>query len=77
MIFEWTEREKTHFVELKHGDVFYVEDDRSTVFMRVKDIYNAETNEVDYNAVDFSDAALLYFFPEEKVNKVKAKMVLS
>ena len=76
MEFEWDESQ-THFEDLHNGDVFYVDDDRSTIFMRVKDIYDSETNQVNYNAVDFSDAALLYFFPEEKVNKVKAKMVLS
>ena len=76
MEFEWDESQ-THFEDLRNGDVFYVDDDRSTIFMRVKDIYDSETNQVNYNAVDFSDAALLYFFPEEKVNKVKAKMVLS
>ena len=76
MEFEWNESQM-HFGDLHNGDVFYVDDDRSIIFMRVKDIYDAETNEVNYNAVDFSDAALLYFFPEEKVNKVKAKMVLS
>ena len=76
MEFEWDESQ-THFEDLHNGDVFYVEDDRSTIFMRVKDVYDAETNQVNYNAVDFSNAALLYFFPEEKVNKVKAKMVLS
>ena len=76
MEFEWDESQM-HFEDLHNGDVFYVDDDRSTIFMRVKDIYDSETNQVNYNAVDFSDAALLYFFPEEKVNKVKAKMVLS
>lgn len=76
MEFEWNESQM-HFEDLHNGDVFYVDDDRSTIFMRVKDIYDSETNQVNYNAVDFSDAALLYFFPEEKVNKVKAKMVLS
>lgn len=76
MEFEWDESQ-THFKDLHDGDVFYVEDDRGTIFMRVKDVYDAETDQVNYNAVDFSDAALLYFFPEEKVNKVKAKMVLS
>ena len=76
MEFEWVESQM-QFKDLHNGDVFYVEDDRSTIFMRVKDVYDAETNQVNYNAVDFSDAGLLYFFPEEKVNKVKAKMVLS
>ena len=76
MEFEWDESQM-QFKDLHNGDVFYVEDDRSTIFMRVKDIYDSETNQVNYNAVDFSDAALLYFFSEEKVNKVKAKMVLS
>ncbi len=76
MEFEW-DKSQMQFKDLHNGDVFYVEDDRSTIFMRVKDVYDAETNQVNYNAVDFSDAALLYFFPEEKVNKVKAKMVLS
>lgn len=76
MEFEWNESQM-QFKDLHNGDVFYVEDDRSTIFMRVKDVYDAETDQVNYNAVDFSDAALLYFFPEEKVNKVKAKMVLS
>ena len=76
MEFEWNESQM-HFEDLHNGDVFYVDDDRSTIFMRVKDIYDSETNQVNYNAVDFSDAALLYFFPEEKVDKVKAKMVLS
>ena len=75
MEFEWVESQM-HFEDLHNGDVFYVDDDRRAIFMRVKDIYDAETNQVNYNAVDFSDAALLYFFPEEKVNKVKAKMVL-
>ena len=76
MEFEWDESQ-THFEDLHNGDVFYADNDRSTVFMRVKDIYDSETNEVSYNAVAFSDATLVYFFPEEKVNKVKAKMVLS
>ena len=76
MEFEWDESQM-HFEDLHNGDVFYVDDDRRIIFMRVKDICDAETNEVDYNAVDFSDATLLYFFPEKKVNKVKAKMVLS
>lgn len=76
MEFEWVESQM-QFKDLHNGDVFYADNDRSTVFMKVKDVYNAETDQVDYNAVDFSDAALLYFFPEEKVNKVKAKMVLS
>ena len=76
MEFEWVESQM-HFADLHNGDVFYVDDDRRAIFMRVKDVYNDETNEVNYNAVDFSDAALLYFFPEQKVNKVKAKMVLS
>ena len=76
MEFEWVESQM-QFKDLHNGDVFYVEDDRSTIFMRVRDVYDAETDQVNYNAVDFSDAALLYLFPEEKVNKVKAKMVLS
>lgn len=76
MEFEWIESQM-QFKDLHNGDVFYVDDDRRAIFMRVKDVYDAETNQVNYNAVDFSDAALLYFFPEEKVNKVKAKMVLS
>lgn len=76
MEFEWNESQM-QFEDLHNGDVFYVDDDRRAIFMRVKDVYDAETNQVNYNAVDFSDAALLYFFPEEKVNKVKAKMVLS
>ena len=76
MEFEWV-KSQMHFEDLHNGDVFYVDDDRRAIFMRVKDVYDAEINQVNYNAVDFSDAALLYFFPEEKVNKVKAKMVLS
>ena len=76
MEFEWVESQM-HFEDLHNGDVFYVDDDRRIIFMRVKDICDAETNEVDYNAVDFSDATLHCFLPEEKVNKVKAKMVLS
>ena len=76
MEFEWEELQM-HFADLHGGDVFYVEDDRSTIFMRVKDVYDAETDQVNYNAIDFSDATLLYLFPEQKVNKVKAKMVLS
>ena len=76
MEFEWVESQM-HFEDLHNGDVFYAEGDRSIIFMRVKDIYDAETNEVSYNAVDLSSATLVYFFPEEKVNKVKAKMVLS
>ena len=76
MEFEWVESQM-QFKDLHNGDVFYADDDRSTVFMRVKDVYDAETNQVNYNAVDFSDATLLYFFSEEKVDKVKAKMVLS
>lgn len=76
MEFEWNESQM-QFEDLHNGDVFYVDDDRRAIFMRVKDVYDAETNQVNYNAVDFSDATLLYFFPEEKVNKVKAKMVLS
>ena len=76
MEFEW-DKSQMHFEDLHNGDVFYVDDDRRAIFMRVKDVYDAETDQVNYNAVDFSDATLLYFFPEEKVNKVKAKMVLS
>ena len=76
MEFEWVESQM-QFKDLHNGDLFQADNDRSTVFMRVKDVYDAETDQVNYNAVDFSDAALLYFFPEEKVNKVKAKMVLS
>ena len=76
MEFEWVESQM-HFEDLHNGDVFYVDDDRSIIFMRVENIYDAETNEVSYNAVDFSNATLVYFFPEEKVKKVKAKMVLS
>ena len=76
MEFEWDESQ-THFEDLHNGDVFYVDDDRRAIFMRVKDVYDTETNQVNYNAIDFSDATLLYFFPEEKVDKVKAKMVLS
>ena len=76
MEFEWV-KSQMHFEDLHNGDVFYVDDDRSIIFMRVENIYDAETNEVSYNAVDFSNATLVYFFPEEKVNKVKAKMVLS
>ena len=76
MEFEWDESQM-QFKDLHNGDVFYVEDDRSTIFMRVKDVYDAETDQVNYNAVDFSDATLVYFFPGEKVDKVKAKMVLS
>ena len=76
MEFEWDESQ-THFGDLHNGDVFYADDNRSIIFMRVKDVCDDETNEVNYNAIDFSDAALLYFFPEQKVNKVKAKMVLS
>ena len=76
MEFEWVESQM-HFEDLHNGDVFYVDDDRSTIFMRVEDIYDSETNEVSYNAVDFSDATLAYFFPGEKVDKVKAKMMLS
>ena len=76
MEFEWV-KSQMHFEDLHNGDVFYVDDDRRAIFMRVKDVYDAETNQVNYNAVDFSDATLLYFFPEGKVNKVKAKMVLS
>ena len=76
MEFEWNESQM-QFEDLHNGDVFYVDDDRRAIFMRVKDVYDAKTNQVNYNAIDFSDATLLYFFPEEKVNKVKAKMVLS
>ena len=76
MEFEWDESQM-QFKDLHNGDVFYVDDDRSIIFMRVENIYDAETNEVSYNAVDFSDATLVYFFPGEKVDKVKAKMVLS
>ena len=76
MEFEWDESQK-HFEDLHNGEVFYVDDDRRIIFMRVEDIYDSETNEVSYNAVDFFNATLAYFFPEEKVDKVKAKMVLS
>ena len=76
MEFEWDESQ-THFEDLHNGEVFYVDGDRRVIFMRVEDIYDAETNEVSYNAVNLSNATLVYFFPEEKVNKVKAKMVLS
>ena len=76
MEFEWVESQM-HFEDLHNGEVFYVDDDRSTIFMRIEDIYDSETNEVSYNAVDFSDATLAYFFPGEKVDKVKVKMVLS
>ena len=74
MIFEWTEKKKTHFVELKHGDVFYAEDDRSVVFMKVNEISNEFE---DCNAVNFSDGTLTYFYSNDKVEKVDAKMVLS
>ena len=75
MIFEWTEKEKKpRFAELKIGDVFYLEDDRSVVYMRISEVSN-EVN--DFNAVDFSDGTLTYFYPHEEVEKVKAKMVLS
>lgn len=75
MTFEWTEKEKRPcFAELKSGDVFYVEDDRRLVFMKVDEV----SNEVEeYNAVDFSDGTLTHFYPHEEVEKVKAKMVLS
>ena len=76
MEFEWNESQM-QFKDLHNGDVFYADDDRSTIFMRVEDIYDSETNEVSYNAVNLSNATLVYFFPEEKVDKVKAKMVLS
>ena len=76
MEFEWDESQ-THFEDLHNGEVFYVDGDRRIVFMRVEDIYDSETNEVSYNAVNLSNATLVYFFPEEKVDKVKAKMVLS
>ena len=73
MEFEWHESQ-TRFAELCCGDVFYVEDDRRLVFMKVDEVSNEfET----YNAVDFSDATLTYFSPGDPVNKVKAKMVLS
>lgn len=75
MIFEWTEKEKKLcFAELKSGDVFYVEDDRRLVFMKIDEVSNEfET----YNAIDFSDATLTHFYDHEEVDKVKAKMVLS
>ena len=75
MIFEWSEKEKqSRFAELKIGDVFYLVDDRSVVYMRICEVSNEVT---DYNAVDFSDGTLTYFYPHEEVEKVKAKMVLS
>ena len=65
MIFEWTEKEKKPcFAELKIGDVFYLEDDRSVVYMRISEVSN-EVN--DFNAVDFSDGTLTYFYPHEEV----------
>lgn len=76
MEFEWRESQ-TRFDDLYNGEVFYVEGDRRLVFMRVEEVYDPETNEIIYNAVDFSDATLTYFSSGEKVDKVKAKMVLS
>lgn len=76
MEFEWRES-RTCFGDLYNGEVFYVEGDRRLVFMRVEEVYDPETNEIIYNAVDFSDATLTYFPSGEKVDKVKAKMVLS
>ena len=76
MEFEWVESQM-HFEDLHNGDVFYVDDDRRAIFMRVKDVYDAETNQPNYNAIDSSDATLPYLSPAQKVNKVKAKMVLS
>ena len=75
MTFEWNEKEKKlHFADLKSGDVFYVEDDRRAVFMKVDEVSNEfET----YNAVDFYDSTLTHFYPHDEVEKVKAKMVLS
>lgn len=73
MEFEWNESQ-TRFTELCCGEVFYVEDDRRLVFMKVGEVSNEVEN---FNAVDFSDGTLTYFYPHEEVKKVKAKMVLS
>ena len=50
MEFEWVESQM-HFEDLHNGDVFYVDDDRRAIFMRVKDVYDTETNQVNYNAI--------------------------
>ena len=75
MTFEWTEKEnKIRFAELKSGDVFYVEEDRTLIFMKIDEV----SNEIEeYNAVDFSDSTLTHFYPHDEVEKVKAKLVLS
>lgn len=66
-----------HFCSLCLGEVFYAEGDRRLVFMRVEDVCDSESGEPIFNAVDFSDATLTYFPPGEKVDRVKAKLVLS
>ena len=75
MDFEWTEKkEKPRFAELKSGDVFYVEDDRRAVFMKIDEV----SNEFEvYNAVDLFDSTLTHFYSLDEVEKVKAKLVLS
>ena len=75
MIFEWFEKEKkTYFADLKTGDVFYAENDRRLVFMKIDEVSNEFE---EYNAVDFSDGTLTHFDSHDEVEKVEAKMVLS
>ena len=72
---QWTnERIIPHFCNLKSGDIFYVENDRRLVFMKVDEVSN-EFN--TYNAIDFSDATLTYFYDHDEVILAKAKLVLS
>ena len=75
MEIQWdTEKIIPHFCNLKSGDVFFVENDRRLVFMKVDEVSNEfET----YNAVDFSDGTLTHFYDHDEVTPVKAKMVLS
>ena len=72
---QWTnERIVPHFCNLKSGDIFYVEDDRRLVFMKIDEVSNEV---VTYNAVDLSDATLTHFYDHEEVTPIKAKLVLS
>ena len=75
MEIQWTnERTTPRFGDLKVKDVFYVEDDKRLVFMKIDEV----SNEMEtYNAVDFSDGTLTHFYDHEDVIKVKAKLVLS
>lgn len=75
MTFEWAEKKKeTCFADLKSGDVFYAENDRRLVFMKIDEVSNEFE---EYNAVNFSDGTLTYFDSHDEIEKVEVKMVLS